>query len=102
MPHVLALVTLWVGVPLNMIVTIMLWRRSRAYPEIRVLRERFIVAVAVLVLVLVFGLIFLNNDRLPPLLTTDATKLITRAAVLIVAIVPACYWLILYWYVPRR
>lgn len=94
--HITALLVLAIGVPLNVIVVTLLWQKSNAAPHLQVLRERFIVAGAVLVLVIVFGLIFLNNDRLPPFLTTDVTRLITRSVVLAIAVVPATYWLLLY------
>lgn len=96
LPNILAIAVLVVGVPLNALVTVMLWRKSHAHPRIRVLRERLIAETAVLVLVIVFGLIFLNNDTLPPPLDTDVTKLVTRAVLLGVAVVPALYWLWLY------
>lgn len=92
----LALIVLIIGVPLNLLVTGMLWQRHKVSPTNRVLRERFITAAVVLVLVVVFGLIFVNNDRLPPPLDTDVTKLITRLAFLGLAVIPAGYWLILY------
>lgn len=96
LPNLLALLVLVIGVPLNLLVTWMLWRQSRAHPDLGVLRERLIASVAVLVLVVVFGLIFLNNDRLPPFLTTDTTRVVTRAVLFVVAVIPAVYWLILY------
>lgn len=97
LPNILAIAVLMVGIPLNALVTVMLWRASRTDPDILVLRERLIAAAAVLVLVITFGLIFLNNDALPPWLTTDVTKLVTRFVLLAVAVVPALYWLRLYW-----
>lgn len=97
LPNLLATLVLVVGVPLNLLVTALLWRHSRDHPHIHVLGERFIAALSVLVLVVVFGLIFLNNDRLPPWLTTDVTKIITRFVLLGVATIPALYWLRLYW-----
>lgn len=96
-PEVVAVLVLVIGVPLNALVTFLLWRAYRANPKIRVLRERLVVEVAVLLLVIVFGLIFLNNDRLYPPFDTDATKLITRLTMLGLSTIPACYWLILYW-----
>lgn len=96
LPELLAILVLIIGIPLNVLVTVLLWRRTYLHPRIRVLRERLIVEVAVLALVIVFSLIFLNNDRLPPWLTTDVTKVITRATVLALALVPALYWLWLY------
>lgn len=93
---VLALITLLVGVPLNLYVTVKLWRLSTAAPEIRVLRERAIVATAVLLVVLVFGLIFLNNDLVPPFVSFQDTKILTRLVMLTVALVPSSYWAYLY------
>ena len=96
LPNVLAILVLVVGVPLNLLVTWRLLSRSRAAPRLLVLRERLITAVAVLILVIVFALIFFNNDQMPPWLSTDITKLVTRAVMLGVAIIPALYWLYLY------
>lgn len=96
LPTVLALLVLGIGVPLNLYVTLKLLRLSRASPELKVLRERAVVAVAVLLLIVVFGLIFLNNDLVPPPLSFGDTKLLTRMAMLIVAVGPASYWLWLY------
>jgi len=92
----MALAVLVIGIPLNVIVTVRLWRLSRANPELRVLRERAIVATAVLVVVVVFSAIFLNNDLVPPPLAFDQTKFLTRLAMLVVSVVPASYWLMLY------
>lgn len=94
--NILAVLVLVVGVPLNLLVTVLLWRRSHDNPRILVLRERLIVEVGVLLLTIVFGLIFLNNDSLPPPLSTEITKLVTRAVLLGVAVIPALYWLWLY------
>jgi hypothetical protein len=95
-PTILGLLTLVVGVPLNLYVTLRLWRLSSEKPLIRVLRERAIVATVVLIVVTIFGLIFLNNDLVPPVVTFDDTKVLTRGAMLLVAIIPAAYWLYLY------
>jgi hypothetical protein len=94
--NLLAVLTLVVGVPLNAYVVWRLGRLHRANPDLMVLRERGIVGTAVLINVVVFGLIFVNNDIVPPILGLDLTKLITRAVVLFMAIVPALYWLRLY------
>jgi hypothetical protein len=96
LPNLLALAVLFIGVPLNAIVTVMLLRRARANPTIKVLHERMVVSAVVLLLLVVFGLIFLNNDTLPPPFNTDLTKLITRFAMLVIALVPPGYWLWLY------
>lgn len=96
-PEVIAILVLVIGVPLNVLVTILLWRTYRAHPTYRLLRERLVVEIAVLLMVVVFGLIFLNNDSAIPPFDLGATKLITRWAVLGLATIPACYWLALYW-----
>lgn len=95
-PNVIALMVLVIGVPLNVAVTLLLWRTYHQAPRNMVLRERFIAEVMVLALVVVFGFIFLNNDTLPPPLDTDVTKLVTRLMLLTIAVVPAVYWLYLY------
>lgn len=94
--QILGILTLVVGVPLNLYVTHKLWRLSMSAPGIRVLRERALVATIVLATAVIFGLIFMNNDLPEPLLTGEATKLITRAVLLVLATVPAAYWLWLY------
>jgi hypothetical protein len=97
LPNILALLVLLVGVPLNAIVTVMLFRRSRKAPTIKVLRERMVVSAVLLLALVVFGLIFLNNDTLPPPFDVYLTKVVSRSAMLVLAIVPAAYWLYLYW-----
>lgn len=94
--NLLGLLVLLLGTPLNLIVTIMLWRHSVRYPRLRVLRERAVTASLLLLAVVVFGLIFVNNDTLPPPLDVVITKWVTRAVLLLLAIVPAVYWLLLY------
>lgn len=93
---VLAVLVLVVGVPLNVYVTAKLWGLLRSSPGLRLLRERALVAAVVLLIVAVFGLIFLNNDLPESVLSGEVTKVITRAAILLLAIVPAAYWLFLY------
>jgi hypothetical protein len=95
-PSLLAVLVVVVGVPLNLYVTRKLWGLSRSKPEVRVLRERALVSAVVLLIVAVFGLIFLNNDTVPPILGLDVTKIVTRLAIVVLAFVPAAYWLILY------
>jgi hypothetical protein len=93
---VLALLTLLVGVPLNVAAAYLLRRKSREAPHLRVLRERFVVSVITTIMVLVFGLIFVNNDQEVPPLNEVATKLITRFVMLGMAIIPAVSWLFIY------
>lgn len=95
-PSILGVATLIIGIPLNAYVTWKLWRLHQLSPGLRVLRERVIVAAAILLLVLAFGLIFINNDLVPPPFSFESTKFLTRGAMLLVAIGPASYWLWLY------
>lgn len=92
----LGLATLLVGFPLSVIAAFLLWKTSKRAPTLRVLRERYITAVITAVLVGIFGLIFVNNDQPIPPLSLDATKIITRGVMLVMAIVPAVMWLRLY------
>ena len=94
-PTILATLVLVVGVPLNLYVSLRLWRLSRQAPDVPFLRERAVVSLAVFLLVLIFGIIFLNNDVEVPFLRFDDTKFYTRLAMLGVAVIPATYWLIL-------
>ena len=92
MSTVLGVLILVVGVPLNIYVFLKLRELSTNAPGVRVLRERAHLAFVILLVVLVFGLIFVNNDLIQPVVTGEATKLITRLAVMVLAVVPACYW----------
>jgi hypothetical protein len=96
LPTILGILTLLIGVPLNLYVAARLWRLSRKTPGVSVLRERAIVAAGVLLVVVVYGLIFANNDLVPPIVAFDTTKFLTRGAMLLLAVVPASYWLWLY------
>ena len=90
---ILATLVVVVGVPLNAYVTVRLWRLSRVAPDVRYLRERAVASLAVLILIAVFGVIFLNNDVAVPFLRFEDTKLYTRLTMLLVAVIPASYWL---------
>ena len=92
----LAVATLAVGVPLNLYVTGRLWRLWFNDRTNAVLRERAIAATLVLVTVLVFGLIFLNNDLPVSPVTFEDSKVFTRITILGLSVCPACYWLWLY------
>lgn len=93
---IFGLLVLFVGAPLNFIVTWILWRRVIEAPDVKVLLERLIASIFMLMVTIVFGLIFLNNDSIPPLLGLEWTKIITRISMLVMAIAPATYWLWLY------
>jgi hypothetical protein len=95
-PGIVALLVLTIGVPLNVYVTIRLWQAVWAAPRIKVLEERATASTIILLVVTVFGLIFINNDLIPPPFSFDTTKFATRLAMLALAIVPACRWLWLY------
>jgi hypothetical protein len=98
----LAWLTLLVGVPINVMAMVLLFKKWRLAPQLRVLRERFIVSVVSTVAVLFFALIFVNNDQLVPPLDVDTTKLITRSVMLGLAVIPALGWLFIYRTLGRR
>lgn len=95
LPEVLAWLVILVALPLNWYVTIRLILLTRANPGLRVLRERTYVSLALSMIVSVFAFVFLNNGMNEPVLNSEATQLITRSAVLALAL-PAAYWLYLY------
>lgn len=92
----LAVLVVVLAMPLNWYVTVRLWQLSRSAPRIRVLRERAIVALTLSVLVSVFALVFVNNEIPVPPLDSEATKLVSRGALLVWSVIPPAYWLILY------
>lgn len=92
----LGLAVLVVGAPLNVLAAWLLLQKSRQAPHLRVLRERYTLAVITTLLVIIFGVIFVNNDQDVPPLADTATKLITRALMLVMAVVPAASWIRLY------
>lgn len=94
-PDILAWLVVLVAFPLNLAATFVLIRLTRANPDARVLRERAYVAIALLLIVGIFAFVFLNNGMEFPVLDNDATRLVTRSAVLGLAL-PAAYWLWLY------
>lgn len=93
----LAWATLLLAVPISAIVAYLLYHQWRQAPKLRFLRERFVSAVALTVLWLFFGLIFVNNDQTIPPINLDATKILTRAVLLIVSLVSSSVWLWAYW-----
>jgi hypothetical protein len=93
---VLALLVIFVALPLNIGVAALLWGLHLKHPHIEVLRERGIVASSMAVIVAVFALVFLNNDLASPVLDFNTTKLVTRTAILAASTVPALFWLRLY------
>jgi hypothetical protein len=94
---VLAVLVVLVAVPLSWLVTVILWRLARQSPGTWVLRERAIIQTAVAILVTVFALIFLNNGMEVPFFDNEATRLITRVAVLVLPTGTSLYFLWLVW-----
>lgn len=85
-----------VALPLNWIVTALLWRVSLRSPDVGVLRERAGAALAVSLILTVFTFVFLNNDLDDPILQGDDLKIVTRSVMLVLSVVPALLWLRLY------
>ena len=79
---------LWVG-------TVLLLRLYRAAPDNGVIRAQLLSTEFAATVVTVFGLIFLSNDMKPPALSLPETQIITRLAILSLAI-PVIYWIALY------
>lgn len=94
-PAVLAILTLFAGAPLNLYVTLMLRRLHVGHPN-PILRVLIAVWMMVTLVAFVFGLIFVNNDLTPPIIAGDVTKIITRGAILALAVVPALWLLWIY------
>ena len=92
----LAILVVVLALPLNVYVTVKLWRLSHQSPEIRTLRERAVTALALTLIVAAFAVVFVNNEMKPPPLDNEATKLITRGALLALAVIPAARWAWLY------
>lgn len=89
------LVAVFAG-PLNWYVAGHLILLSRREPDLRVLRERAIIAVALAIITTVFAVVFLNNELTVRFLDADTTKVVTRTAVLVGSSIPALYWLWIY------
>lgn len=94
-PMILATLVVFVALPLNWLVVALLLRLLRKQPYNRLLRDRFLVAAMLALVVTVFAGVFVNNDRLPPPLTLAQTQVLTRLSILTL-VVPAIYWLTLY------
>lgn len=95
LPSILAVLVIFVAAPLHWVVFFRLWSRARQYPEVRVLRDRTLTALALALIVTIFALVFLNNGMETPILDLFGTQLLTRSAILALSI-PALYWLWLY------
>lgn len=95
---IMAWATLAVAFPLNAVAAFLLLKKSRQRPDLDILKERFITAVATTLLVLFFGMVFVNNDQTVPPLGLDTTKWITRGVLLAVALVVGGGWLRIWWH----
>lgn len=93
LPTALAVMVVVFALPLNWYVTARLWWLARQASGAWMLRERAIQATATAIIVTVFALVFANNEQAVPWLDNEATKLITRGAILAVSVIPALYWL---------
>lgn len=91
----LGVLPLLVGVPLNLFVTVLLLRSALERPRLRVLFERFVSAVFVLLCTVSFAIVFRSNDSPVPFLDPEVARIWTRTAIDAVAIVPALFWLYL-------
>lgn len=98
MSEVLAILVVVVAMPLNWIVTAMLWRLYAERPTYKVLRERAIASLGLALIVSVFALVFVNNEMAMPILDAEATRLLTRTTLLVFSVGPALYWLRIYWH----
>lgn len=85
-----------IGIPLNAYVAWRMWQLYRVKPYLLVLRERWLTAASVTLLVIVFSALFLNSEILPPPLATPEARVIARVVLLLFAVVPALYWLTIY------
>ncbi len=92
----LAILVVVVALPLNVYVTRKLRRLSQSTPEIKVLHERSVAALALTLIVAIYAAVFVNNEIHPPPLDFESTKLITRGALLALAVIPAARWAWLY------
>lgn len=89
----LGVLPLVIGVPLNLVVTVLLLRSALERPRLWMLFERFVSAVFVLVLTVSFAIVFRSNDLDVPFLDPEVARIWTRAAVDAVSIVPALFLL---------
>ena len=81
-------------VPVNWLATALLWRLSRAHPEIATLRERMIASVVLSIVLTIFALVIVNLAVGGPL---DAAGALTvRRLLVVILTLPALYWLWLY------
>jgi hypothetical protein len=93
----LTIAVIFVALPLSWLVAALLWNLSRGAPRLHVLRAHAVAALALAIIVTVFAGVFVNNSLIPPPLNGEATKIITRGAILVVSTAAALYWLWFVW-----
>jgi len=93
LPGLLTILVVFVAMPLNWYVTLLLWRLHRAEPDVSAIQVSGILSTCVAAIVTVFALIFINNTLDNIVLDSYSTQVVTRGALLVLSIVPALYWL---------
>lgn len=99
LPDFLAVLVIFILLPELSIMAVMLLRRSRARPMLKVLRSNALVALWLTAVVAVHAAIYLNNGMADPILEPYWTMVVSRSALLSLAI-PVTQWV--YVYRPRR
>ena len=94
-PTILAWLVVLVTVPLAWFVAWRLWRLTISQPQLRVLRERALLSGHSALVISIFAATFLNNGMAQPVLNPEQTMILTRTAILSLAI-PPIRWLLLY------
>lgn len=95
LPDFLALLVIFVLLPGLVTMAVMLKRRQRARPTLRLLRADAFAAWWLAGVVAVFAAVFLNNGMETPILSPYQTMVLTRTALLSLA-VPVARWLWIY------
>jgi hypothetical protein len=93
LPSALALLVIFVAMPLDWYVTFILWRLTHTDPKGRTLRAVTAFSFCIALTITVLAVIFINNGMDEPVLSTYETMVITRATLLVLSVVPAVYWL---------
>lgn len=93
---VLAFAVVLVAAPLSWIVFLMLRRQTRHLPGNKVLRAQAWASFSLAVIVTVFAIVFVNNEQAVPPLDLEATRILTRGALLLVSVASSLYWIRLY------
>lgn len=95
LPEILKWLVIFVEVPIMGIVAIRLLLLLRLRPTNLVLKDRFLVTVTLIIVVIIFAAVFLNNNMEIPPLGMYQTQVLTRAAILSLMLT-SIYWLWVY------